>query len=201
MALGSAAMGKGQVTRAHVLAHGLDLASERGLEALTIGTLAERAQLSKSGLYAHFSSKEDLQCQVLDAGAELFIEEVMAPAIAQPRGLPRIEAIQARWMRWEMDVLPGGCPFIAAAADYDDREGPVRDVAVQHIDRMVDAIAKAASIAVEEGHFRADLDIDQYAFEMWSIIVGYQQYARMLRRADAAERARTAFADLNARGA
>jgi AcrR family transcriptional regulator len=201
VALGSAPMGKGQVTRAHVLAHGLDLASERGLESLTIGTLAERAQLSKSGLYAHFASKEDLQCQVLDAGAELFIQEVMAPAIAQPRGLPRIKAIQELWMRWETDVLPGGCPFIAAAADYDDREGPVRDVAAAHIERMVDALAKAASIAVDEGHFRADLDIDQYAFELWSIIVGYQQYARMLRRPDAADRARRAFAALNASAA
>lgn len=194
-------MGKGQVTRAHVLAHGLDIASERGLEALTIGTLAERAQLSKSGLYAHFSSKEDLQCQVLDAGAELFIEKVMAPAITQPRGLPRIEALQDLWMRWETDVLPGGCPFIAAAADYDDREGPVRDVAARHIGRMVDGVSRAASIAVEEGHFRADLDVQQYAFELWSIVVGYQQYARLLRHPDAAERARGAFAALNARAA
>ena len=194
-------MGKGQDTRAYVLAQGLDLASELGLEALTIGTLAARAGLSKSGLYAHFSSKEDLQCQVLDAGAERFIVEVMTPAIAEPRGLPRIEAIQHLWMRWETEVLPGGCPFIAAASDYDDREGPVRDRAVAHIGRWLEGVERAASIAVDEGHFRADLDVGQYAFELWSTVLAYQQFARLLRRPDADARARTAFAGLNARAA
>ncbi|WP_297082622.1 TetR/AcrR family transcriptional regulator [uncultured Demequina sp.] len=194
-------MGKGQATRALVLEHGLEVASELGLEALTIGTLAERAQLSKSGLYAHFSSKEDLQCQVLDAGAARFELEVMAPAIAQPRGLPRVEAIQRGWMRWETEVLAGGCPFIAAAAEYDDREGPVRDRAEHHIGRMVAAVERAASIAVEEGHFRADLDVQQFAFELWGIVLGYQQFARLLRHPDAATMTLRAFADLNARAA
>jgi AcrR family transcriptional regulator len=194
-------MGKGSATRSHVLAEGLDLASELGLEALTIGTLAERAGMSKSGLYAHFSSKEDLQCQVLDAGAERFVAEVMAPAIREPRGLPRIEAIQRRWMWWETEALPGGCPFVAAAADYDDREGPVRDRAVAHIGRWLEGIERAATIAVDEGHFREDLDVGQYAFELWSAVLAYQQYARLLRRPDADQRAHAAFASLNARAA
>ncbi len=194
-------MTKGDATRARVLAQGLDLASEWGLEALTIGTLADRAGLSKSGLYAHFSSKEDLQCQVLDAGADLFIEEVMAPAIAKNRGLPRIEAMQALWMRWETDVLPGGCPFVAAATEYDDREGPVRERAVHHVERMIGAIERAAAIAVDEGHFSRHLDTAAYAFEVWGVVMGYQQYARLLRRSDAAALARKSFASLNARAA
>ena len=194
-------MGKGEQTRAHVLKVGLDLASESGLEALSIGALAQRASLSKSGLYAHFSSKEDLQCQVLDAGAQLFVDEVMVPAVAHPRGRPRLEAIQDRWMRWETDVLPGGCPFISAAADYDDREGPVRDRAVHHVSRMVAAIEKAASLAVTERHFRADLDLPLYAFEMWSIILGFHEFARLLRRADAHAVTARAFASLNDRAA
>ncbi|WP_084038857.1 TetR/AcrR family transcriptional regulator [Demequina sp. NBRC 110053] len=192
---------KGTVTRAAVLAHGLDIASELGLESLTIGTLADRAGMSKSGLYAHFASKEDLQCAVLDAGADRFIDAVMVPALRAPRGLPRIEAIQRLWMQWETDVLPGGCPFIAAASDYDDREGPVRDRTAHHIGRMVAAVERAAGIAIDEGHFRADLDLAQYAFEMWCVIVGYHQHARMLRRPDAASRALTALEELNARAA
>lgn len=194
-------MNKGSATRAHVLEQGLDVASELGLESLTIGTLADRAGMSKSGLYAHFSSKEDLQCRVLDTAAERFIAEVMTPAIREPRGLPRIKAIQRLWMRWETEVLPGGCPFIAAASEFDDREGPVRECATRHIGRMVAALERAATIAVEEGHFRADLDVAQYAFEGWSVVLAYQQYARLLRRADAADRARAAFADLDARAA
>lgn len=193
--------GKGASTRASVLGHGLDVASELGLESLTIGSLAQRSGLSKSGLYAHFASKEDLQCAVLDAGAQRFVEEVMAPALQEPRGLPRIEAIQRLWMRWETDVLPGGCPFVAAAADYDDREGPVRDRAVHHIGRMLDAVERAARITVDEGHFRGDLDVEQYAFELWSILVGYQQHVRLLRRPGARQRAQRAFTEINARAA
>lgn len=177
------------------------MATQWGLESLSIGALAERAGMSKSGLYAHFESKEDLQCQVLDAGAQKFIDEVMAPALAHPRGLPRIEQIHQGWMRWETEVFTGGCPFIAASIEYDDREGPVRATALAHVDRMVEAVKRAASIAIEEGHFRSDLDLDAYAFQTWSIIVGYHHYARFRRDPKAAEFARQALADLNSQSA
>ncbi|MFW7415541.1 TetR/AcrR family transcriptional regulator [Demequina sp. SO4-18] len=194
-------MGKGDDTRARVLAQGLDIASEWGLESLTIGALADRAGLSKSGLYAHFTSKEDMQCQVLDAAADAFAAEVMLPAIALPRGLPRVEEIQERWMHWVTDLLPGGCPLIAASLAYDDREGPVRDRAVHHIERMVGAVERAATIAVDERHFARDLDTAAYAFEVWAIVMAYHQYSRLLRRPDAADLARRSFASLNARAA
>lgn len=192
-------MGKGDETRTHVLAVGLDMASELGLEGLTIGSLAARTGLSKSGMYAHFESKEDLQCQVLDAAAERFADVVMRPAFTAPRGLPRIELLIENWLYWETDVLPGGCPFITAANDYDDREGPVRDRVVAYLDRLVGELEKAARLAIEEGHFRADLDTRGWAFEAWGMILAYQHWARLLRREDANRTARAALAALNAR--
>ena len=194
-----ALMGKGDVTRAQVLAVGLDIVSEVGLEGLTIGSLAERAGMSKSGLYAHFESKEDLQCQVLDAASVRFTEAVFVPALTAPRGLPRLERLMERWMLWETDELPGGCPFVAAAVDYDDREGPVRDRVVFYLDRLLTELEKAVRMAVDEGHFRADVDTRAYTFEAWGVILAYQQWARMLKTDDAADRARAAFAGLNNR--
>ena len=194
-------MGKGDATRTQVLAVGLDLVSEVGLEGLTIGVLADRAGMSKSGLYAHFESKEDLQCQVLDAASERFTEAVLRPAFTEPRGLPRLARVMELWMLWETDELPGGCPFVAAAADYDDREGPVRDRVVFYMERLMTELEKAARMAVDEGHFRADVDTRAYTFEAWGVILAYQHWARLLKTEDAAERARAAFAGLNARAA
>lgn len=194
-----AVMGKGDETRAQVLAVGLDIVSEVGLEALTIGTLAERAGMSKSGLYAHFDSKEDLQCQVLDAASERFTQAVFIPALSAPRGLPRLQRLMELWMLWETDELPGGCPFVAAAADYDDREGPVRDRVVFYLDRLLAELEKAVRMAVDEGHFRADVDTRAYTFEAWGVILAYQHWARLLKTEDAADRANAAFASLNAR--
>lgn len=192
-------MGKGDETRTQVLKVGLNIASEVGLEGLTIGTLAARAGLSKSGLYAHFTSKEDLQCAVLDLAAERFAYAVLRPAFAEPRGLPRLERLMELWMLWETDDLPGGCPFVAAASEYDDREGPVRDRLLFYLERMLEEIEKAVHIAVETGDFPAKLDPQGYAFEAWGIILAFQQWARLLKREDAAHRAREAFTALNAR--
>ena len=185
---------KGRDTRTSILGHALELTSEVGLEGLTIGVLAKRASMSKSGLYAHFGSKEELQCAVLDTAAERFIDLVVAPALKRPRGLPRLETLFARWMMWETDALTGGCPFIAAAGEFDDRDGPVRDHLVGHLRDLLGAVTRAARIAVEEGHLRADLDVEQFAYEVWATLLAYHQYARLMRTSDAAERARTAFA-------
>jgi len=196
-----AAMGKGDATRAQVLAAGLDVASELGLEGLTIGTLATQVGLSKSGLYAHFASKEDLQCAVLDLAAERFADLVLRPAFTSPRGLPRLERLMDLWMLWETDQLPGGCPFVAAASDYDDREGPVRDRVAFYLEAMMAQLEKAVALAVDEGHFRKDTDVRGFAFEAWGIVLAYQQWARMLKADDAADRARAALAALNDRAA
>ena len=186
-------MSKGEDTRSSILSQALHQASEVGLEGLTVGTLASKAGMSKSGLYAHFGSKEDLQCQVLDAAAALFVDVVMTQTLKQPRGLPRVRKLYSVWLDWATRELSGGCLFIAAATEYDDREGPVRDRLIHHLRDVLGAIARAGRIAVEEGHFLADLDVEQFAYEFWAILLGYHHYVRLLRREDARQRADQAF--------
>jgi len=189
-------MSKGHETHTAILEQALDLSTQVGLEGLTVGTLASRAGMSKSGLYAHFASKEDLQIQVLDAAAELFQDVVFIPALREPRGLPRLQKLFDLWLDWDTDRLSGGCPFIAAATEYDDRPGAVRDKLVTHLENVIYGIARGARIGVEESHFRRDLDADQFAYEFWGILTSYHHFARLMRRDDAAERARQAFAGL-----
>lgn len=189
-------MSKGDETRSAILWQALDLSSEVGLEALSIGMLAKRAGMSKSGLYAHFESKEDLQGQVLDTAAGLFVDRVVAPAIRAPRGLPRVQALFERWLEWSSEAWSGGCPFMGAAAEFDDRSGPVRDTLVIHLERLTDTVARAAQVSIEEGHLRKDLDVRQFAFELWSILLAYHFYSRLMRRGDARHRAERAFATL-----
>ena len=187
-------MTKGDDTRRAVLRQAVELTSQVGLEGLTVGVLAKRVGLSKSGLYAHFESKEDLQGQVLDAAAEHYVNFVIRPAIDEPRGLPRLRRLFELWIRWGTDVFDGGCPFVAAVADFDDRPGsPVRDRLVYHLKNLLASVARAAQISVTEGHLRADLDADQFAYEFWAIGLAYQHYSRLLTDPEAVDRARRAF--------
>ena len=186
-------MTKGAETRRVILDHALDLSSEVGLEGLTIGVLAKLAGMSKSGLYAHFASKEDLQIAVLDVARERWIDDVMAPAIKAPRGIPRIQELFERWVRWGTVEMTGGCPFVAATTEFDDRPGPVRDRLVQHLRDVLDAMERAAEIAIAEGDFRDDVDAAQFAYEMWGNVVAFHGYYRLLREEDAIVRARAAL--------
>jgi len=189
-------MNKKADTRTAILQQALDLSSEIGLEGLSVGSLAKRVGMSKSGLYAHFESKEDLQAQVLDTAAALFVDVVMVRALKKPRGLPRIQALFDLWIEWSSEELSGGCPFISAATEYDDRSGPVRDTLVAHLRDLTGAMARATRISIEEGHFRKDLDVDQFTFEVWGILLSYHHFARLMRDDDARKRASQAFADL-----
>ena len=172
-------MSKGLDTKRTIVGQGLDLASQVGLEGLTIGVLAKRVNMSKSGLYAHFANKDALQMAVLDAAAAQFVDQVIAPALKQPRGVPRVREMFRLWTLWPGDTLTGGCPFIGAATELDDRPGPVRDHLVRHLDDLFGALQRAASIAVEEGHFRADLDVAQFAYEVWANLVAHHHTARL----------------------
>jgi AcrR family transcriptional regulator len=195
---------KGEQTRQAILAHALALASKVGCEGLTIGRLAQDLRLSKSGLFAHFQAKETLQVQVLQTAAERFVEEVVRPALKVARGERRVRALFERWLAWEgSPALPGGCPFVAAAAELDDRPGPARDFLVQSQRDWLDVLANTARTAVREGHFRADLDPDQFAHDLNALMLGYHHAARLMRDSRAAGRARTAFEALlrDARGA
>lgn len=190
-------MSKGEETRAAILDRAVAEASRLGLAGLTLGNLAREVGLSKSGLFAHFGSKEDLDLAVLAAGVERFVARVMAPAFKAPRGLPRIEALFEGWLAWHRAPdLPGGCLFVGLANELDDRPGPLRDRLVAYQRDWIETLATAARIAVAERHFRADLDCEQFAYDFYSIELAYHHFHRLLRDPDAERRARNAFAEL-----
>jgi len=184
---------KGEQTRQAILDQAVDLASTEGLDGVSIGTLAKAVGMSKSGLFAHFRSKEALQLAVLSTTAERFVAKVVAPALRERRGEPRIRAIFERWLRWDREEFPGGCVFHMAAAELDDRPGPVRDFLVQTQRDWGDTVHTAVRIAIEEGHFRPDLDPAQFAFELFGMGLSYHRHCRLLRTGDAEKRATTAF--------
>ena len=185
-------MGKGADTRDRILEHATRMASRDGLGGLTVAGLAGELGLSKSGLFAHFGSKDALQVQVLEAATQRFRDTVVRPALKAPRGRPRLTALFERWLAWGNDVtMPGGCIFVAAAIELDDRPGPARDFLVASQKEWIAALVKAAEQAVQVGHLRPATDADQLAFELYAIILGYQHRKRLLgdSRADAMVRA------------
>src|SRR3954465_5718645 len=202
------AVSKGLQTRDRILDTAFRLAARDGLEGLSLSALATELGLSKSGLFAHFRSKEDLQMEMLQTGADKFVESgmlqsgaekcgeaVRVPAFREPRGLPRLNALFERWIRWATDPdLPGGCIFVAAASALDDREGRVRELGGARERRLLETIARAAALCVETGHFRRDLDVEQFAFEFMGVYLVFHQARRLLRDPRAASRARKAYA-------
>lgn len=171
---------KGERTRQHILDRAVNLASLEGLEGLTIGRLAEELEMSKSGLFAHFGSKEDLQLAAVAAASQTFIEEVLRPALKAPRGYPRLMAICRSWLDYmNRGVFPGGCFFAAASFEFDGRPGPVRDAIAAAMNGWLDSLAKAVSMAKEEGHLDPHVDPMQIAFELNSLFLG-ANFARQL---------------------
>jgi AcrR family transcriptional regulator len=192
-------MGKGEHTRAAILDAALTQASETGFESLTIGSLAERVGLSKSGLFAHFGSREELQVAAIEAAAVRFTETVFLPALKARRGLPRLRALFENSLDWTArSGLSHGCPMLAAAVEFDDRPGPVRDAVVEHFARLERELGRAVELAIGERHLRADLDIGQFVFEMLGVMYGYYHSARLLQGDKAGSRARAAFERLAA---
>jgi AcrR family transcriptional regulator len=185
---------KGEATRERILESALELASTEGLSGLSIGRLADRNGMSKSGLFAHFGSKEGLQLDVLDLATAKFRESVFTPALRADRGEPRLRALFTHWMDWaDHQSLPGGCLLTAAAVELDDQPGPARDALVDAQRQWAETLARAVRIAIEERHFRADVDPHLFAFQLHSILLGYHHARRLLRDPDAAGRARDAF--------
>ena len=187
-------MTRGTETREAILDHAVRLASEVGLEGLTIGRLASALDLSKSGLFAHFGSKDELQVQVLDRAAARFADVVVRPALAAPRGEARLRALFERWLRWPREVpQPGGCIFVQAAAELDDRPGAARDCLVALERDWLAVIARVVRGAQAEGQLRPDLDPEQVAFELHAVMLACHHASRLLRDRNAVERARRAL--------
>jgi AcrR family transcriptional regulator len=190
-------MSKGEQTRLAILDAALAQASETGFESITIGALAERAGLSKSGLFAHFGSREELQVAAIDLAAARFAEVVFLPALKAKRGLPRLKALFEAWLGWTDRIgLPHGCPMLAAAVEFDDRPGPMRDAVVGHFQRLDVELRRAVGLAVEEGHFSRRLDLEQFLFDLMGILHAHHYHARLLNDARARARAQAAFARL-----
>lgn len=195
-------MGKGEQTRETILLHALGLATQVGFEGLTIGRLADDLKLSKSGLFAHFGSKENLQVKVLEVASRRFVDEVVRPALAAPRGVRRVRALFERWLAWETSPsLPGGCPFNAAATELDDRPGPARDYVVKSQRDWLETLANTARTAVQEADFARKLDCEQFAYELQSIMLGYAHAARLMKDPQARARTERAFEALLVRAA
>lgn len=184
-------MTKGAATREAILDTASRLARTVGLGGLTIGTLASSAELSKSGLYAHFKSKESLQIQILEHTRTRFVAEVLSPALTAPRGEPRVRALFENWLRW--DGKEGGCLFVAASSELDDQPGPVRDHLVRYQQDWLDSLAEVFRTGLSEGHFKPDADPDQFAFEADGIMLSHHMSSRLLGDERSASRARHAF--------
>lgn len=184
---------KGATTREAILARSYALACVNGLEGLTIGGVAEQVGMSKSGVFAHFGSREDLQLATLDLGGELFIRDVLLPALKEKRGLPRLRAIYANWAEWVRHEDDGGCLFLAAASEYDDRPGPIRDRVVQQEADWREQLARAVQLAVDNGELASDTDPVQMAFEIYAIALAVHHDAGLSGYDGAAARGFRAF--------
>jgi AcrR family transcriptional regulator len=185
---------KGEETRSQILSAAVEQASTAGFESLTIGTLAEKTGMSKSGLFAHFGSRLDLQIAALDECARQFTEAVFLPALKAPRGVKRLRALFENWISWPQRAkLTGGCPIDSASREYDHQPGAMRD-AVMERQRLLDReLSKAVQFAVEAGEFAPRTDARQVAFEFLAIVLVFYRSESVLGPEDARKRARTAF--------
>jgi AcrR family transcriptional regulator len=184
---------KGRQTHAAILDAALGLASHMGLEGLSIGALAELTGMSKSGVFAHFGSREELQIAVVREYHVRFEAEVFAPSMSQPRGVPRLRALIERWLKRVSQEIDSGCIYISGAVEFDDRPGPVRDALAQMVQTWRRALQRAIEQAVQEGHLRADTDVQQMLFEIHGLILALHHDARFLRTPGAIDRARAGF--------
>jgi AcrR family transcriptional regulator len=187
------ALQKGQQTKAAIVDTALGLATQLGLEGLSIGVLAEATQMSKSGVFAHFGSREELQISVIREYHHRFEHEVFVPALNEPRGLPRLRAMFANWMQRTSVEIDSGCLYISGAVEFDDREGPVRDALVSSVMTWHAALRRAIQAARELGHLRADVNDDQMLFEIHGLILALHYEARFLKHPGSIARANAGF--------
>lgn len=186
-------MRKGELTRAAILDMALDLASRDGLEGLTIGLLADKMNMSKSGVFAHFGSREDLQLEVLKLYHHRFEQEVFFPSVKEPRGIARLKAMFARWVKRVSVEVASGCIYISGAVEYDDRPGPIREELMAMVGAWQGALLRCVKQSVECGDLKADTDPQQLVYEMYGLILALHHDARFLRIPGSLERAGKGF--------
>ncbi len=186
-------MRKGELTRAAILETALESASRHGLEGLTIGLLAEQMNMSKSGVFAHFGSREDLQIAVLQLYHHLFEQEVFYPSMKESRGLPRLRSMFSLWVKRVTREIASGCIYISGATEYDDRQGSIRDELVGMVNAWQGALLRATMQAQEFKHLQADIDPEQIVYEMYGLILALHHDARFLKKSGSVNRAETGF--------
>ncbi len=190
---------KGQQTKQAIVDAALALAAQIGLESLSIGAVAERTQRSKSGVFAHFGSREELQISVIREYHARFSDEVFSPAMGRARGLPRVRALFANWMKRVTVELQSGCIFISGAVEFDDRPGAVRDALANSVNTWLAAVHRAVVQAKTEGQLKPDANEEQMAFEIHGLILALHYEARFLKKKGAIARANTGFENILAR--
>jgi AcrR family transcriptional regulator len=184
--------------RTEILAHAGRIATHVGLEGLTIGRLADDLRMSKSGLFAHFRSKEELQLRTVESERSRFVDMVVRPVLAEGGGEARVRAVFEKWLAWR-GSRPGGCFFAAASFELDDRPGPVRDRLAEVQREWLDTLARIAGSAVSRGWFRQDLDATLWAWELYGLMLSYHIAEQLLRDPGAPQRVRRGFDELVAR--
>ncbi|MGI9132782.1 MAG: TetR/AcrR family transcriptional regulator [Rhodoferax sp.] len=189
-------MQKGQQTKATIIEAALGLAAQIGLEGLSIGVLAEITGMSKSGVFAHFGSREELQISVIREYFARFEKEVFYPALGQARGLPRVRALFNNWMKRVAVEIQSGCIFISGAVEFDDRTGPVREALAMSVQTWLAALYRAVVLAKECGHLQAGADEQQMAFEIHGLILALHYEARFLKNPGSLARAHQGFANI-----
>lgn len=192
-AAGTSQSSKGEQTRALILDQAIRHAAVHGFEALTIGGLADQTGLSKSGLFAHFGSKEDLQIAVFDEAVRRYNHAAFLPALSAPRGLARLRRLFEHWIDWTERSGLASCPLMAASAEFDRRDGPVRDAIEAHMRRLHLELVKAADMVKATGEFDPSTDTGQFAFELFGIFMAYYRARNLFRDTRAAQHARNAF--------
>ena len=195
------AMQKGQQTKAAIVDVALGLATQMGLEGLTIGAVAEMAGMSKSGVFAHFGSREELQISVIREYHHRFEVEVFYPVLQQPRGLARLRALFANWMQRTSAEIDSGCIYISGAVEFDDRPGPVRDALASSVQTWMNALNRAVRMAVEQGELAKDIDPVQVCFEIHGLILASHYEARFLKTKNALAQAHRSFEQILLRNA
>ncbi|WP_353361717.1 TetR/AcrR family transcriptional regulator [Acidovorax sp. FG27] len=193
------ALQKGQQTKAVIVEAALGLATHIGLEGLSIGALADVTGMSKSGVFAHFGSREELQISVVREYHTRFEQEVFYPAMAAPRGVARLRAMFGNWMQRTSIEIDSGCIYISGAVEFDDRAGPVRDALASSVLTWLAAMKRAIEQSMELGELRADVNPEQMLFEIHGLILALHYEARFLQTPGSIDRAHAGFDNILAR--
>ena len=184
---------KGEETRAAILDAAVQHAGVEGFDALTIGTLATKTGLSKSGLFAHFGSKEELQIATLDEAVRRYTEVAFMPSLKAPRGLKRLTAMFDNWLHWTESCGLKACPMMSASTEFDDKPGAMHDAIAHHMQRLNQEIMRSVQTAIETGELAADTDPEQFAFELFGIIASCYRSRNLFKDGNANRRAEQAF--------